>query len=105
MRGAWTALAAGFLLTACSDAGSLSPAAQRGREVYLAQCGACHHPSDPAKAGALGPPIKGTARAVLEAKVLKGAYPPGYTPKRESRVMQPMPALAPDIEALSEFLK
>jgi mono/diheme cytochrome c family protein len=105
MKRGWVAGAAGLLLTACSDGGSLSPAAQRGREVYLAQCVACHHPSDPAKPGALGPPIKGTPRPILEAKLLKGAYPPGYTPKRDSRVMQPMPALASEIDALAAYLE
>jgi mono/diheme cytochrome c family protein len=104
MKRGWIAVA-GLVLVACSDGSSLSPAAQRGREVYVAQCVACHHPSDPAKPGALGPPIKGTPKPVLEAKVVKGTYPPGYTPKRDSRVMQPMPALAPEIDALAEFLK
>ncbi len=70
------ALAAG----GCSDSG-LSPSAERGRQVYLAQCTACH------------------------AKVLHGAYPPGYTPKRPTKVMVPLPAVAPEIAALADFLR
>jgi mono/diheme cytochrome c family protein len=92
-------------LAGCSDTGSPpSPAAERGRQVYLAQCTACHNP-DPAQAGPLGPPLKGTAREVVEAKVVTGAYPPGYVPKRPTSLMPPQPALAPEILALAEFLK
>ena len=71
---------------------------------YLAQCTACHHPSDPSLPGSVGPELKGTSRDVLEAKLLRGTYPDGYTPKRSSRVMQPMPGLASDIDALAEYL-
>jgi mono/diheme cytochrome c family protein len=88
----------------CSDTPALSQSAERGRQVYLEQCAACHHPSDPSKPGAVGPAISGTPRQVVEAKVLRGTYPEGYTPKRSTRVMTPMPALAPDIDALADFL-
>jgi hypothetical protein len=37
--------------------------------------------------------------------VLRGAYPPGYQPKRPTSVMPPQPALAPDIPALAAYLK
>jgi mono/diheme cytochrome c family protein len=98
-------VAASALVAGCSDSGTRSALAERGRQVYLAQCTACHHPSDPGKPGALGPPIRGTPRAVLEAKLLRGTYPEGYKPKRDSRVMAPMPALAPEIDALEAYLK
>jgi hypothetical protein len=55
--------------------------------------------------GAVGPALRGTPRDVLEAKLLRGTYPDGYTPKRSSRIMQPMPALAPDVDALAAYLK
>jgi mono/diheme cytochrome c family protein len=89
----------------CSGGPPLSPAAERGRQVYLAQCTACHHPSDPSLPGSVGPALKGTSRDVLEAKILHGTYPDGYTPKRTSRVMQPMPAVAPDLDALAAYLR
>jgi mono/diheme cytochrome c family protein len=82
----------------------LSPEAARGRQVYQSQCIACHN-SDPAQAGPLGPAVKASSRELLEAKVLRGSYPPGYTPKRPSAVMQPMPQLADAIPSLSEYLK
>jgi mono/diheme cytochrome c family protein len=96
---------AALLASACSEQPPLSPGAEHGRQAYLSQCTACHHPTDPAKPGAVGPEIKGTSRAILEAKVLRGTYPDGYSPKRPTRVMPPMPQLAPDIDGLAEFLK
>lgn len=88
----------------CSESPPLSPTAARGRAIYQSQCAACHHPSDPAQPGAVGPPIGQVPRAVLEAKVLRGAYPEGYTPKRTSRIMPPMPQVAPDLGAVAEYL-
>jgi mono/diheme cytochrome c family protein len=82
----------------------LSPSAERGRQVFLAQCVSCHGP-DPAQAGPLGPALKGSSKALLEAKVLNGAYPPGYAPKRTTTVMPPLPALAADIPALADYLR
>ena len=99
MSAAALALAVG----GCSESG-LSPSAERGRQVYLAQCTACHS-GDPSQAGSVGPPVKGSPREVLEAKVLRGEYPPGYTPKRPTKVMVPLPALAPDIAALADYLR
>ena len=98
---AWLTLA--LALGGCSDSG-LSPAAERGRQTYQAQCIACHS-TDPAQPGSLGPPLKGSSRELLEAKVLHGAYPPGYTPKRPTKLMTPIPAAAPDIGALAEYLR
>lgn len=36
--------------------------------------------------------------------MLRNEYPPGYTPKRESRAMLAMPHLAGDIPALHAYL-
>jgi mono/diheme cytochrome c family protein len=98
---AWAALA--IAVAGCSDSG-LSPAAERGRAAYLSNCTACHSP-DPAQAGPVGPALKGSSRELLEAKVLNGAYPPGYTPKRPTKVMVPIPTVAPEIGALAEYLR
>jgi mono/diheme cytochrome c family protein len=98
---AWLALA--VAVGGCSDAG-LSPLAERGRQTYLAHCVACHN-TDPAQLGPVGPALKGSSRELLEAKVLKGSYPPGYTPKRPTTVMVPIPAVAPEIPALAEYLR
>lgn len=90
-------------VSGCSESG-LSPSAERGRQVYLAQCIACHS-TDPAQPGPIGPPVKGASRELLEAKTLKGTYPSGYTPKRPTQIMAPIPAVAPDIAALADYLR
>jgi mono/diheme cytochrome c family protein len=90
-------------LAGCEQA-QLSPSAERGRQIYLSQCVSCHGP-DPAQAGPIGPQIKGASKELLEAKVVSGTYPAGYTPKRPTTVMLPLPALAPDIPALADYLR
>ena len=96
-------LAAG--LAGCSGQESaLSPEAERGRQIYLAQCTSCHS-SDPVQNGPLGPVVKGSSRELLEARLLRGTYPPGYTPKRPSAIMQPMPHLAGSLDDLAAYLR
>jgi mono/diheme cytochrome c family protein len=103
-RPAVLALIALGLAAGCSQGEKLSPEAERGRQVYQAQCIACHNP-DPAQAGPLGPPLKGSSEELLRAKVLQGSYPPGYAPKRPTKVMQPMPQVGNDIPALAAYLR
>jgi mono/diheme cytochrome c family protein len=103
-RRAFVVIAVSAALAGCSGQSALSPEAERGRHVYLAQCTSCHS-SDPAQNGPLGPAVKGSSRALLEARLLRGAYPPGYTPKRPSAVMQPMPHLAGSLDDLTAFLR
>jgi mono/diheme cytochrome c family protein len=98
----WIALAAA--LAGCSQEAPLSAEAARGRQVYQAHCLACHN-ADPAQNGAVGPAIRGSSTELLRAKVLEGTYPPGYAPKRPTKVMQPMPQVAADIPALAEYLR
>ena len=88
----------------CSQAEPPNPLADRGRKVYLSQCTQCHA-MDPALPGPVGPPVKGASAALLEARILRAEYPPGYQPKQSTRVMQPQPELEPDIPALAEYLK
>jgi mono/diheme cytochrome c family protein len=78
--------------------------AARGRQVYMAQCVACHN-SDPAKPGPVGPPIRGASPELLTAKVVHGTYPDGYKPQRDSKVMPPRPDLAPSIRDLAVYLQ
>jgi mono/diheme cytochrome c family protein len=100
-------LAAGAVLAGCGDGGSsgpaLSPEAQRGKTVYTVNCTACHA-ADPNLAGGLGPDVAGSSLELLEARVLRAEFPPGYTPKRDSRVMIALPHLEPDIPALHAYL-
>ena len=90
-----------MMIGACGQNGD--DAASRGRQVYLTECIACHNP-DPARDGVLGPAIKGASQELLEARVLRAAYPPGYTPKRSTALMPAQPKLAPKIPDLAAFL-
>ena len=103
MRRAVLATALAVALTGCAR-DKLSPEAERGRQVYLAQCTACHS-ADPAQPGPVGPAVKGSPRELLAAKLLRGTYPPGYRPKRPTNVMPPQPQAAGDIDALAAYLK
>jgi mono/diheme cytochrome c family protein len=97
------ALAAGG---ACSDSGpegGEDPAVARGRAVYLSVCTACHH-ADPNLDGSVGPANAGASRELLEAKLLRGAYPPGYAPKRPTSLMPRFENLAGSVGDLAAFL-
>ena len=76
---------------------------QRGKTVYMARCIACHN-VNPREVGSLGSAVFGSSRELLEVRVLRGEYPPGYTPKKNSKLMPPMPELADDIAALHAYL-
>jgi mono/diheme cytochrome c family protein len=78
--------------------------AERGRRVYLARCTACHSP-DPGRSGPVGPAVQGSSMDLVRARVLRAAYPPGYVPKRPTRIMPPQPDLAPWIADLAAFLR
>ena len=76
----------------------------QGAKVYKSNCTACHN-MDPSKKGSLGPAIAGSSEALVEARVVHGTYPPGYTPKSDSRLMVAMPYLAKDVKALTAYLQ
>jgi mono/diheme cytochrome c family protein len=76
---------------------------ERGRSVFIANCVACHN-SDPSKDGPLGPAIKGSPQELIEARVLRGSYPPNYKPKRPTKVMPQFPFLKPEIPYLAAYL-
>jgi len=77
--------------------------AARGEHYYKNVCIACHN-GDPTNDGTLGPAIAGSSRALLEAKVLRGEYPAGYTPKRNTGQMPRLEYLEPEIDAIAAYL-
>ena len=102
----WLIAAAAWAVTAwgCSgDDASLSPLAQEGRRIYANVCIACHN-GDPTRDGSLGPAIAGSPRELLEARVVRGEYPPGYTPKRPTASMPRFESLADQVDALAAYL-
>ncbi|HKA92065.1 MAG TPA: cytochrome c [Haliangiales bacterium] len=101
----WVALSALFALVGCSQQSTAnSEAAERGRLTYMANCIACHN-ADPAKPGTLGPAVKGSSRELIEARVLRAAYPRGYTPKRDTKQMVPQPQVADKLDDLAAYLR
>ena len=126
MRGGRLAvlLASGVLLTACGQDEKPAPAAgpsgsasspgavpmavagdpTKGRQIWLGQCVACHN-ADPGKDGPIGPAVKGASKDLLEARVVQATYPPGYKPKRETKVMPPRPDLVASIPDLAAYLR
>jgi len=59
---------------------------------------------DPRTDGALGPAVAGASLELLEARVVLGEYPEGYAPKRDTRVMVPMPHLKAKLPELAAYL-
>lgn len=76
---------------------------QQGQKIYKSYCISCHN-LNPRIDGGLGPSVWGSSRELLEARVLRGVYPEGYRPKRESKLMTTFPYLAKEVDALHAFL-
>jgi mono/diheme cytochrome c family protein len=94
------------LTVACSGGEASDPQAtlaKRGQQVYAINCTTCHA-LDPGEAGPVGPAVAGSPLALLEAKVLRNEYPPGYVPQRDTKAMIPLAHLGPDLPALAAYL-
>ena len=99
-------LSAGLLaltLLSCSDSAGPQTAAQRGEKIYRNTCTTCHA-LNPSQTGVLGPPVAGASSELLEAKVVHGTYPPGYTPERTTAQMPRLPHLQDYIGDLTAYL-
>lgn len=75
----------------------------QGKGLYLANCSACHN-QNPAVDGTIGPAIQGSNFELLKARIVEGTYPPGYTPKRKSRIMTKLPLTDVQIRNIEAFL-
>lgn len=91
------------LLTFCKKEEALSPIATEGKGIYMANCIACHN-VNPKLDGAVGPSVANSSYELLEAR-MKGEYPSGYAPKRQSQAMTRFTFTAEQLKALEEFLK
>ena len=79
------------------------PAVARGEKIYRNVCVVCHN-ADPNQADSLGPEIASASRELLEAKLLRGEYPAGYTPKRNTQQMSRFEYLEPNLDDIAAFL-
>jgi mono/diheme cytochrome c family protein len=93
------------LLAACDSGSGDAQAAlvQRGKVVFETNCTACHA-RDASLDGPVGPSIACASLELLTAKVIRNEYPAGYTPKRDSQAMAPLPHLEPELPALAAYL-
>jgi mono/diheme cytochrome c family protein len=106
-RSFWLIAFLTLALSACSkesEQSSQNPDWERGRAVYVANCVACHN-NDPSKDGPIGPAIKGSSPELIESRVLRTAYPPGYKPKRNTQVMPTFPFLKSEVPYLTAYLR
>jgi mono/diheme cytochrome c family protein len=99
----WVLAICAALATIACQQKKLTPV-ERGRIIYMTNCVVCHN-RDPNLPGSEGPPIAGSSRALVEARVLHLAYPPGYAPKRSTHLMRAIPTLAPEVGNLAAFLQ
>ena len=76
---------------------------EEGERVYRESCMPCHGP-DPALDGPIGPRIKGATPGLIEARVMRATYPPGFRPQRPTRLMPAMPQLQGALPHLAAFL-
>lgn len=92
------------IATSCNKRkGPSDPQVEMGRSLYFAHCIACHN-ANPALNGSLGPAVKGSGLDLLQARVLRGEYPPGYTPKRPTHIMVRLPLTEENVQAIHAFL-
>jgi len=96
-------LALGLACSQSESGDAQAALVKRGEQVYLNNCTACHA-RDPGQPGPVGPPVAGSSRELLEAKVLRNEYPSGYTPKRDTQAMIPLAHLEPELPALAAYL-
>ncbi|TGL61067.1 c-type cytochrome [Leptospira sarikeiensis] len=87
----------------CKESKPLSPEAEAGKGLYMASCIACHN-TNPKLDGAVGPSVANSSYELLEAR-MRGEYPQGYTPKRQSAAMTRFNFTEAQLKSLEEFLK
>jgi mono/diheme cytochrome c family protein len=70
----------------------------------MSVCIACHN-ANPTLAGSVGPDIADSSLELVTSRVMSVAYPPGYKPKRQSKLMVPFPQYQKEIPAIHAYLQ
>jgi mono/diheme cytochrome c family protein len=86
-----------------AEQGGVTDQVARGKHYYQNVCIACHH-GDPNVDGTLGPALAGSPLEVIEAKVMRGEYPEGYTAKRDTATMPRFEFLGPELANIAAYL-
>ena len=93
----------GGLFICCASVTLAKGDPAKGKKVYLRLCANCHG-KDPAWGNFRNPAVTGSSRELLEARILRAAYPPGYKPKKTTKKMPAFPREEPNIDDLYAFL-
>jgi mono/diheme cytochrome c family protein len=73
--------------------------------MFEYNCIGCHN-VNPNKDGSIGPALAGSNKELVLSKVLKGIYPVGYKPKRDTKIMPVMNWLTvDDVESIAKYLE
>lgn len=80
----------------------LTSSVEEGAKIFKTTCAACHGIKGQ---GASAPQNNDASLELLKAKVLTGAYPKGYKPKRNTKIMPKFPHLKDKIESIYKYLQ
>jgi mono/diheme cytochrome c family protein len=97
-------IAASFACSGGEPADEAAALVKRGKVVFETNCTACHA-RDPRVDGPVGPANACASAELLAAKVIHNRYPAGYTPKRDTQAMAPLPHLEKEMPALAAYLQ
>jgi mono/diheme cytochrome c family protein len=85
-----------------------NPELDKGRRLYFSNCISCHN-KDPNIKGSMGPELVDAPLEVMTHKVMTGRYPdklpPGFVPKRKTKIMRAIPKLQKDIPAIYAWIQ
>lgn len=85
-----------------------TPELDKGRRAYISVCIQCHN-KDPNLKGSIGPELVDAPFEVMQHKVKTGRYPdilpPGFVPKRKTKLMRPLPNYVKDVQAIYTWIQ
>lgn len=102
MRFGWLGMTAMLVLGHSSPVWAAGNVAE-GQRLYAKICAFCHG-ATPEQVGKVGPAVRGASREMLEARVLRGEYPPMAFPQRDTKLMPTFPSLKDKIDDLTAYL-
>lgn len=85
-----------------------TPDLEKGRRAYFSVCIQCHN-KDPNVKGSMGPELIDAPFELMKHKVKTGRYPdklpPGFVPKRKTKLMRPLPNLEKDVPVIYAWIQ